>query len=95
VAQQHDNGEGLFITDNSGNYYYFRPETLAQAKMTDEDIARVKQEAAKRQSSELSADDLKAVAGGMSAQIPGILNVGTIPSVKGGPVMTSTIMCPW
>jgi hypothetical protein len=94
VAQQQDNGEGLFITDNSGNYYYFRPETLAQAKMTDEDIVRAKAESAKQQNRELSADDLQAVAGGMSS-LPGILNVGNIPSVKGSPVMTSTVMCPW
>jgi hypothetical protein len=94
VAQQQDNGEGLFITDNSGNYYYFRPETLAQAKMTDADILRVKAESAKLQNRELSADDLQAVAGGMSS-VPGILNAGNIPAVRGSPVMSSTVMCPW
>lgn len=92
-----DNGDGLFITDNDGNYYYLRPEILAHAKMTDEEIAGVKARGAKGKGRELSADDLQAVVGGAGSQIPGVLHIGTVPSLKlpGGATMEGTIMCPW
>ena len=44
MADQKPNG--LFITDDAGNVYYLRPEILAQAKMPDEDVKRLKDELA-------------------------------------------------
>ena len=101
MADQKPNG--LFITDDAGNVYYLRPEILAQAKMPDEDVKRLKDELAassKGKQGELSIEDLHAVAGG--ANVP-MTHVGTVSVASlaasnlrpGGPVMTSTIMCPW
>lgn len=93
--------DGLFITDDAGNVYYLRPEILAQAKMPDEDVKRLKDELAassKGKQGELSIEDLQTVAGG--ANVP-MTHVGKVsissdlsrPGGIGG--MTSTIMCPW
>ena len=107
MADQKPNG--LFITDDAGNVYYLRPEILAQAKMPDEDVKRLKDELAassKGKKGELSIEDLHTVAGG--ANVP-MTHIGTVavsnlashaslvshPGGIGGPVMTSTIMCPW
>ncbi len=89
-----DNGEGLLLTDSGGNYYYIRPDILAQTKMTDEEILRVKAQGPKGQDRELSADELQAVAGGTS-QPPGIINIGHVPTLSSGVKMEGTIMCPW
>jgi hypothetical protein len=98
---------GLFITDDAGNVYYLRPEILAQAKMPDEDVKRLKDElgaSSKGKQGELSAEDLNAVAGGANVAMTHITALSTSniaaaslvshPSI-GGPVMTSTVMCPW
>jgi len=95
VAVQQERPDGLVVTDNSGNYYYLRPEILAQAKMPEEDVLRFKAFSTKGADRELSADDLKAVSGGTSASLPGILNIGHVPSVKSDEVPLSTVMCPW
>lgn len=97
--------EGLFITDAAGNVYYLRPEILAQAKMPDEDVKRLKAEVAAtgKKDGELSVEDLNAVAGGMGVQMthsPFIsvsnLHVKSLPGMdKIGPIATSTVMCPW
>jgi hypothetical protein len=106
MADQKPNG--LFITDDAGNVYYLRPEILAQAKMPDEDVKKLKEELAangKAQDQELSLDDLNAVAGGVNFPAATHVHVGTsfsalshlgtsgIPNI--GNVMTSTVMCPW
>jgi hypothetical protein len=92
-----DKGDGLFITDNGGNYYYLRPEILAHAKMTDEEIAGMKARSAKGQGRELNADDLQAVVGGSNVALPGVLHIGNVPSFKlpSGATMEGTVMCPW
>jgi hypothetical protein len=95
VAVQQERPNGLVVTDNSGNYYYLRPEILAQAKMPDEDVSRFKAMSATGEDRELSADDLKTVSGGTSAGAPGILNIGHVPSVKSDEIPLSTVMCPW
>jgi hypothetical protein len=88
--------DGLVVTDNSGNYYFLRPEILAQAKMPEEDVSRFKAYSAKKEDRELSGDDLKAVSGGTSTQLPGILNIGSVPALKSpSPTTYSTVMCPW
>ena len=93
-----DKGDGLFITDDNGNFYYLRPEILAQARMSAEDVARVKDLAAKGQDRELSADDLQGVVGGAAGlQIPGVIHVSSqsLMRLPGGGTMEGTIMCPW
>jgi hypothetical protein len=98
VLSSTDNGEGLFLSDNSGNYYYIRPEILAQTKMSKEDVARVKAQKPKAGDRELSADDLQAVVGGSGMpSLPGVLQIGHVPSlsVPKGASMEGTVMCPW
>ena len=96
MAVEQERPDGLVVTDNSGNYYFLRPEILAQAKMPEEDVSRFKAFSAKMEDRELSADDLKGVSGGTSTQLPGILNIGSVPTVKStGPSSYSTVMCPW
>lgn len=101
MADQKPNG--LFITDDAGNVYYLRPEILAQAKMPDEDVKRLKDELAassKGKQGELSIEDLHTVAGGANVPLThvGTVSVASLASSNlhlGGSVMTSTIMCPW
>src|SRR5260370_13569923 len=101
MADQKPNG--LFITDDAGNVYYLRPEILAQAKMPDEDVKRLKDELAassKGKQGELSIEDLHTVAGG--ANVP-MTHVGTIsvsslvshPGGIGGPGMPSPTLGAW
>ena len=91
---------GLVISDDDGNYYYLRPETLAQAKMPEEDVSKLKSGmgAASGKDGELSMSDMQSVAGGAlsTTLAPKTLNVGSLNlrGVKTG-TMTSTIMCPW
>jgi hypothetical protein len=102
MADQKPNG--LFITDDAGNVYYLRPEILAQAKMPDEDVKRLKDELAasgKGKDRELSIEDLHTVAGGANVPMIAVSNLASHanlvshPGGIGGPVMTSTVMCPW
>lgn len=93
---------GLVITDDSGNYYYLRPEVLAQAKMPDEDVKKLKQgiSSASGKERELSLDEMHSVAGGVvsTAQIhslPQIQTTGLKIGSPSGALMSSTIMCPW
>lgn len=96
---------GLIVTDDSGNYYYLRPETLAQAKMPDEDVQKLKSgiAAAAGKTGELSMEDMQSVAGGAVAMaqlhnIPQIQKVAMQPLKSGFPgagAVASTIMCPW
>lgn len=108
MADQKERPNGLVVTDDGGNYYYLRPEVLAQAKMPEEDVLKLKAglaQSTKGQDRELSVDDLHGVAGGMSVKsthLPGISNIGNVSSLKmpegsliGSRTMTSTIMCPW
>jgi hypothetical protein len=94
---------GLFITDDAGNVYYLRPEILAQAKMADEDVKRLKDEMAamskgKVEEGELSVEDLNTVAGGsnvaMMHHVPAISPLVAASSIMHVPV-NSTVMCPW
>jgi hypothetical protein len=109
VAEQSKPG-GLVITDDGGNYYYLRPEVLAQAKMPDEDVKKLKSgiSTATGKSGELSMDDMQAVAGGAGLTatqlaVPNLQHVSSLNfaavSRTHGPdlskVMTSTVMCPW
>jgi hypothetical protein len=109
VAEQSKPG-GLVITDDGGNYYFLRPEVLAQAKMPDEDVKKLKSGISKAagKSGELSMDDMQAVAGGagMGAAHFAAPNLQHVPRINltavartPGPdfskVMTSTVMCPW
>jgi len=92
--------DGLVITDDAGNYYYLRPEILAQAKMPDTEVKRMKEGLASKggKDRELSVDDLQAVAGGLNVPTAHISQVAAVSNVSlrpGGPLMTSTIMCPW
>jgi hypothetical protein len=102
MADQRPNG--LVITDDAGNYYYLRPEILAQAKMPDAEVKRMKEgliAASKGKDHELSVEDLGAVAGGANvplAHLPSAFNIPTLSHTglgKGGPTMEGTIMCPW
>jgi hypothetical protein len=107
MADQKPNG--LFITDDAGNVYYLRPEILAQAKMPDEDVKKLKDELAassKGKQGELSIEDLHTVAGGAnvsmthltsfaSSNVASHANLLSNPGGIAGPVMTSTVMCPW
>src|SRR5207245_256101 len=108
MADQKPNG--LFITDDAGNVYYLRPEILAQAKMPDEDVKKLKDELAansKGQDQELSLEDLNTVAGGVNFPAATHVHVGASFSALNhlathssgipniGNVMTSTVMCPW
>lgn len=93
---------GLIVTDDSGNYYYLRPETLAQAKMPEEDVKKLKSGLAKASGKdrELSIDEMQSVAGGaISAgglNVPKIQSVGALRLPGGGAgAAASTIMCPW
>jgi|SRR6187551_21584 hypothetical protein len=101
---------GLFITDDAGSVYYLRPEILAQAKMPDEDVKKLKDELAamskgKIKEGELSVEDLNAVAGGANVAMHHVAGISShVASVSAlsrshgpdiGPVMTSTVMCPW
>jgi|SRR6516165_4683114 hypothetical protein len=92
--------DGLVITDDAGNFYYLRPEILAQAKMPDTEVKRMKEGLAassKGKDRELSVEDLHAVAGGLnvpSAHL-GTFKVPSVISRPGGPTMEGTIMCPW
>jgi hypothetical protein len=111
MADQKERPNGLVVADDGGNYYYLRPEILAQAKMPEAEVLRMKAglaEGKKGQDRELSVDDLQGVAGGASPQLghlPGVHSIGNISSLKmpTGPDlrgadmrgMTSTIMCPW
>ena len=84
---------GLVITDDSGNYYYLRPEILAQAKMPDSEVKRMKEGLSKDR--ELSADDLQAVAGGLNMPMAHMGTFKLPQAVSGGAHMSSTVMCPW
>ena len=107
MTDQKERPNGLVVTDDGGNYYYLRPETLAQAKMPPEDVAKLKAglQGGKGQDRELSVDDLHAVAGGMNVQavkLPGITSIGSTASMRmpigapgGDRTVQSTIMCPW
>jgi hypothetical protein len=95
---------GLIVTDDSGNYYYLRPEILAQAKMPDEDVKKLKAglATAAGKDRELSLDEMGSVAGGAAfvKSVPSIQNVGAlrVGGLGGGPgagAVASTIMCPW
>jgi X-X-X-Leu-X-X-Gly heptad repeat protein len=98
---------GLVITDDNGNYYYLRPEILAQAKMPEEDVKKLKSGAATAsgKTGELSDDALAHVAGGVvnmsaikiSAPQVQTMDAARAPSIGGrvGGTMMSTIMCPW
>ncbi|PJG51259.1 hypothetical protein CVM73_32095 [Bradyrhizobium forestalis] len=101
---------GLFITDDAGNVYYLRPEILAQTKMPEEDVKKLREEVAanskgQAKDAELSIDDLNAVAGGVSFPTASHVHLATnisshtaaISSAKLdlGKVATSTVMCPW
>jgi hypothetical protein len=98
---------GLFVTDDAGNDYYLRPEILAQARMPEEDLKKLRAEMAagggKGKDGELSVEELHTVAGGMNLShthlafnLPQI-SVAALhsPTVDFGKVMTSTVMCPW
>ena len=66
----------------------------------DEDVKRLKDELAasgKGKQGELSIEDLHTVAGGANVPMThvGTISVSNLVSHPGGPVMTSTIMCPW
>ena len=90
--------DGLVITDDAGNYYYLRPEILAQAKMPDTEVKRMQEGLAARtgKGGELSVDDLQAVAGGLNVSTAHVGQISSSLAARpGGPVMTSTIMCPW
>jgi hypothetical protein len=100
---------GLLVTDDSGNYYYLRPEILAQAKMPEEDVKKLKSgiASATGKDRELSLDELQSAAGGMVStasigSMPRIQSVGAlrVGGVGGGAfdpsaAVKSTIMCPW
>ena len=98
---------GLLVTDDSGNYYYLRPEILAQAKMPEEDVKKLKSgiASATGKDRELSLDELKSAAGGVisTASISGLPNIQSVGALRvggigGGPdfgAVKSTIMCPW
>jgi len=99
---------GLFITDDAGNVYYLRPEILAQAKMPEEDVQKLRQEVAanskgQAKDAELSIDDLNAVAGGVRFPTASHVHLSTnisaaaiaSPKFDLGKFATSTVMCPW
>jgi hypothetical protein len=99
---------GLLVTDDSGNYYYLRPEILAQAKMPEEDVKKLKSgiASASGKDRELSLDELQSAAGGVVntasiGSVPRIQSVGALRvSGPGGAfdpsaAVKSTIMCPW
>lgn len=79
MADQKPNG--LFITDDAGNVYYLRPEILAQAKMPDEDVKKLKDELAATTShgkdQELSLEDLNTVAGGVNFPAAAHVHLGS------------------
>jgi hypothetical protein len=99
----------LLVTDDSGNYYYLRPEILAQAKMPEEDVKKLKSglASATGKDRELSLDELQSAAGGVVStasigSMPRIQSVGAlrVGGVGGGAfdpsaAVKSTIMCPW
>ena len=93
--------DGLVITDDAGNYFYLRPEILAQAKMPDAEVKRMKEGLAassKGKDRELSVEDLHSVAGGLNvptAHLGTTFNVPNLGAHSGSPVMSSTVMCPW
>jgi hypothetical protein len=101
--------DGLFITDDAGNVYYLRPEILAQAKMPDEDVKKLKEEVAvlskSKQDQELSIDDLNTVAGGINfpaathvhiaQNVSAVAMAAVSPKLDLSKVATSTVMCPW
>src|SRR5712671_5636129 len=108
MADQKPNG--LFITDDAGNVYYLRPEILAQAKMPEEDVKKLREEIAassegQAKDQELSIDDLNTVAGGVSFPAATHVHIGSAisasalsavsPKVDFSKVQTSTVMCPW
>jgi len=99
---------GLLVTDDSGNYYYLRPEILAQAKMPEEDVKKLKSgiASASGKDRELSLDELQSAAGGVisTASISGIPSIQSVGALRvSGPggafdpsaAVKSTIMCPW
>jgi hypothetical protein len=102
--------DGLFITDDAGNVYYLRPEILAQAKMPDEDVKKLRAEIAASgkgdaKDQELSVDDLSTIAGGVNYPAATHVHVANVaatsvvsrasPSFDFSKVATSTVMCPW
>ena len=97
---------GLLVTDDSGNYYYLRPEILAQAKMPEEDVKKLKSglASATGKDRELSLDELQSAAGGVvsTASISGLPNIQSVGALRVGSAggldagaVKSTIMCPW
>lgn len=81
--QQKDKPDGLVVTDDNGNYYYLRPEILAQAKMPEEDLAKFKAglaEASQGEDRELSTEEMEGVAGGMGG-MPGNISIPGIPKM--------------
>jgi hypothetical protein len=97
---------GLLVTDDSGNYYYLRPEILAQAKMPEEDVKKLKSglASATGKDRELSLDELQSAAGGVvsTAQIGNMPQIQSVGALRVGSVggldaaaVKSTIMCPW
>ncbi len=104
---QKDRPDGLVITDDSGNYYYLRPDVLAGAKMPPEDVEKLRAGLAKENAStdrELSTEELETAAGGFGMpggiQIPGIPSIPQLGSIRFSPTAGrntsySTVMCPW
>ncbi|ACA14684.1 hypothetical protein M446_0099 [Methylobacterium sp. 4-46] len=93
MSEQNQQPNGLVITDGGGNYYYLRPEILAQTKMPDEDVQKLKSGLAASSAGkdeELSGAALEAVAGGAGIgggiQLPGVVQ---IPSFNIGSLTAS------
>jgi hypothetical protein len=92
-----DRPRGLVVTDDIGNYYYLRPEVLAQAQLPEDEVKKLKSGLA-------SASGKEGVRVTSIKELPQILSnrelsPDEMKSVTGGVAasrtMTSTIMCPW
>jgi hypothetical protein len=89
-----DRPSGLILTDEGGNYYYLRPEVLAQARMPEEEVEKLKAglAAATSKDRELSLDEMQTVAGGIMnttttsslRTLPSIQSLGAIKVGGGG-----------
>lgn len=90
--QQKDRPDGLVITDDGGNYYYLRPDVLADAKMPQEDVEKLKAGLAKSDppaDRELNSEELETAAGGAGmmggGQIPGVPKIPELGGIKISP----------
>jgi hypothetical protein len=94
VASQADRPTGLIVSDDSGNFYYLRPELLADAKMPEEDVKKLKaglEQASKTsQDPEINIVELDTVTGGLN-----LTGVRESKNVEDRRAVRSTIMCPW